>query len=30
MITDPHGRISRPRQLYTGPERRDYVAVDKR
>ncbi len=30
MITDPNGRISRPRQLYTGPEQRDYVAVDKR
>lgn len=30
MITDPHGRISRPRQLYTGPERRDYVPVEKR
>jgi citrate synthase len=30
MITDPNGRISRPRQLYTGPGERDYVAVDKR
>jgi citrate synthase len=30
MITDPGGRISRPRQLYTGSEKRDYVAVDKR
>ncbi|MED5421195.1 MAG: citrate synthase [Pseudomonadota bacterium] len=30
MITDPHGRISRPRQLYTGPVRRDYVAVEQR
>jgi citrate synthase len=30
MITDPHGRISRPRQLYTGPGQRDYVSVDKR
>jgi citrate synthase len=30
MITDPNGRISRPRQLYTGPVERDYVAVDKR
>jgi len=27
MITDPNGRISRPRQLYTGPVQRDYVAV---
>ena len=30
MITDPKGRISRPRQLYTGPANRDYVAVDER
>jgi citrate synthase len=30
MITDPHGRISRPRQLYSGPAKRDYVPVDKR
>lgn len=30
MITDPNGRISRPRQLYTGAKQRDYVAVDKR
>lgn len=30
MITDPNGRISRPRQLYTGPPERDYVAVEKR
>ena len=30
MITDPHGRISRPRQLYTGPTQRDYVPVEKR
>ncbi|MEE3236934.1 MAG: citrate synthase [Pseudomonadota bacterium] len=30
MITDPHGRISRPRQLYTGPVQRDYVAVEQR
>ena len=30
MITDPKGRISRPRQLYSGPEQRDYVAIDKR
>jgi len=30
MITDPNGRISRPRQLYTGPAQRDYVAVEKR
>ena len=30
MITDPNGRISRPRQLYTGPVRRDYTALEKR
>ncbi|HEY6452940.1 MAG TPA: citrate synthase [Steroidobacteraceae bacterium] len=27
MIADPGMRISRPRQLYTGPTRRDYVPV---
>jgi citrate synthase len=30
MISDPAGRISRPRQLYTGPTERNYVAIDKR
>ena len=30
MITDPNGKISRPRQLYTGPEARDYIDLDKR
>jgi citrate synthase len=30
MITDPNGRISRPRQLYTGPAERNYVPVEKR
>jgi citrate synthase len=30
MITDPNGRISRPRQLYTGPGQREYVAVNER
>ena len=30
MITDPDGRIGRPRQLYTGPTTRDYVDVGKR
>jgi len=30
MITDPQGRISRPRQLYTGPTQRDYVPLGKR
>ncbi len=30
MISDPHGRISRPRQLYTGPTQRDYTAIESR
>ncbi len=30
MISDPTGRIARPRQLYQGPAQRDYVAIDKR
>lgn len=30
MIADPNGRIGRPRQLYTGPVKRDYVRVEKR
>jgi citrate synthase len=30
MIVDPEGRIGRPRQLYKGPPRRDYVALDER
>ncbi len=30
MITDPDGRIGRPRQLYTGPTQRDYVAIGQR
>jgi citrate synthase len=30
MITDPNARISRPRQLYTGPLLRDYAPVEKR
>jgi len=30
MIGDPQKKIGRPRQLYDGPERRDYVPVDKR
>ncbi len=30
MIGDPETRISRPRQLYTGPAQRDYVAIEKR
>jgi len=30
MIEDPKQKIGRPRQLYTGPTQRDYVAMDKR
>jgi len=30
MISDPSMRIGRPRQLYTGPARRDYVEIGKR
>ncbi|MDE2486587.1 MAG: citrate (Si)-synthase [Alphaproteobacteria bacterium] len=30
MIEDPAQKISRPRQLYTGSQMRDYVAVNKR
>jgi len=30
MIADPEMKIARPRQLYTGPTRRDYVPVSKR
>ncbi len=30
MIADPRGRIGRPRQLYRGPEQRDYVVLRKR
>lgn len=30
MISDPNQKIGRPRQLYTGADRRDYVPVDKR
>jgi citrate synthase len=30
MIEDPSQRIGRPRQLYTGPTRRDYVPAKKR
>jgi citrate synthase len=30
MITEPGGRIARPRQLYKGPAQRDYVAIEKR
>jgi len=30
MISDPEQKIGRPRQLYTGPAMRDYVAVSQR
>ncbi len=30
MISDPNGRIARPRQLYTGPAQRDYTPIGKR
>ena len=30
MISDPENKIGRPRQLYVGDVRRDYVPVDKR
>jgi citrate synthase len=30
MVADPHMKIGRPRQLYTGPTKRDYQLIDKR
>jgi citrate synthase len=30
MIEDPQQKIGRPRQLYTGATRRDYIPMDKR
>jgi len=30
MISDPKGKIARPRQLYTGSPQRDYVDISKR
>ncbi len=30
MINDPHTRIGRPRQLYTGPTQRSFVPIEKR
>lgn len=30
MVADPTSRIGRPRQLYTGPGQRDYVALSER
>jgi len=29
-IYDPNWKISRPRQIYTGPEKREYIAITKR
>ena len=30
MLLDPEQKIARPRQIYTGPQQRDYVPRDKR
>ncbi|NMN01870.1 citrate synthase [Bifidobacterium panos] len=30
MLTDPHTKIGRPRQVYTGPVERAYVPIDER
>jgi citrate synthase len=30
MFLDPEQKISRPRQLYLGPTRRDFVPLDQR
>lgn len=30
MLEDPHQKIGRPRQIYTGAKLRDYVPIDKR
>ncbi|MEQ8604040.1 MAG: citrate synthase [Marivibrio sp.] len=30
MITDPNQKIGRPRQLYTGPTKREFTPIDKR
>ncbi len=30
MVSDPHMKIGRPRQLYTGPVKRDYQDIEKR
>ena len=30
MVKDPEQKIARPRQVYTGNKRRDYIAMDKR
>ena len=30
MLTDPHTKIGRPRQVYTGPTERSYIPMDER
>src|SRR6201747_601102 len=30
MLEDPHQKIGRPRQIYTGPTERSYISMDKR
>ena len=30
QINDPESKIARPRQVYVGPERREYISMDKR
>jgi citrate synthase len=30
MLEDKEQKIARPRQVYLGPEKRDYVALDRR
>jgi len=30
MVSDPQMKIGRPRQLYTGPQKRDYVPIEQR
>jgi citrate synthase len=30
MITDSEQKIARPRQVFTGKRKRDYVAIEKR
>jgi len=30
MLSDPEQKIARPRQIYTGATRRDYVAIETR
>jgi citrate synthase len=30
MLTDPDQKLARPKQVYLGAEKRDYVAMDRR